>query len=392
MVTLFGRTLTRAALQRQVGTTGQIFGVTLTELADGPARGVRALEFRTGGGLLFSVLVDRSMDIGRLEHRGVPLAWQSGTGFRAPWFHDAADEAGQGFMRGFSGFLCTCGLDHIRQPESGPADHFAMPSRRAIDYPLHGRGAFAPARLVGYGERWDGDECTLWCEGIVTQAQVMGEHLTLTRRIEARADGASFTIRDGVRNEGFARTPHMLLYHINLGWPLLDEGARFRAPVRATLAANHPREAQRGGYRTQSGPEAAFVQQVFGHDAVADRAGRVPAALINDRLGLGVVVDYPHAAFPCLQQWQGFGEGLYGFGIEPATTHWGTRAHAAERGEIIWLAHGESRDYDTRIDVLEGAAAIAAFDARVDAIHPQLADERPPRIRQPLATAQASRS
>ncbi len=391
MVALFGRSLSRAALQRQVGSTAQIFGVTLTELADGPARGVRALEFRTGAGLLFSVLVDRSMDIGRLEFRGIPLAWQSGTGFRGPWFHDAMDEAGQGFTRGFSGFLCTCGFDHIRQPEAGPADHFPLPSRKTIDYPLHGRGALAPARLVGYGERWDDDDCTLWCEGVVAQVQVMGENLTLTRRVEAKADGTAFAIHDTVRNEGFSRTPHMLLYHINLGWPLLDEGARFRAPIRATLAANHPREAQRGGYRTQSGPQPRFAQQVFGHDAVPDGAGRVPSALINDRLGLGVVVDYPHAAFPCLQQWQGFDEGHYGFGIEPATSHWGTRAHAAENGEIIWLAHGESRVYDTRIAILDGAQAIAAFDARVDAIHPQLADERPARSRQPATTAQAPR-
>src|SRR5262249_54967701 len=142
------------------------------ELSDGAARGVRALEFRTGSGLFFTVLVDRSMDIGRLEHRGVPLAWQSGTGFRGPFLHDAADEAGGGFMRGFSGFLCTCGFDHIRQPDTGPADHFDMPLRKQMSYPLHGRGSLVPARLVGYGERWDGDDCTLWCEGVVAQVQV----------------------------------------------------------------------------------------------------------------------------------------------------------------------------------------------------------------------------
>ena len=130
-------------------------------------------------------------------------------------------------------------------------------------------------------------------------------------------------------------------------------------------------------------------------DGVGDLLGLIrrpkPAALINDRIGLGVVVDYPHAAFPCLQQWQGFGEGLYGFGIEPATSHWGTRADAARNGEIIWLAHGESRAYDTRVAILDGTPAIAAFDARVDAIHPQLADERPLRTRQPVTTAQAPR-
>ena len=30
-------------------------------------------------------------------------------------------------------------------------------------------------------------------------------------------------------NDGFDRTPHMFLYHCNLGWQLLDEGAEFQA-------------------------------------------------------------------------------------------------------------------------------------------------------------------
>ncbi|MBM3523075.1 MAG: DUF4432 family protein [Alphaproteobacteria bacterium] len=383
MPRLFGRDLTRRALERQVGARGQVFGVTLVEHTDGPERGVRTLEFRSGGGLFFTVNVDRSMDIGRLEHRGVPLAWQSGTGFRSPWLQVPMEDDGSGFMRGFSGFLCTCGLDHMRQPDSGSAGHFDMPSRKRVDYPLHGRGALAPGRLAGYGERWDGDECTLWCEGVVMQVQVAGEHLALTRRIEAKVGGSALVIRDRVLNEGFARTPHMLLYHINLGWPLLDEGARFRAPVRAVNAANIGADIQAGGYRTQSAPMTRFVPQVFDHDMVADREGRVPAALINDRLGLGLVVDYELAKFRCLQQWQSYGEGLYVMGIEPCTTHWGSRTQAEERGEIVWLEHGEMRDYETRIDVVEGSAAIAALEARIDAIHPQLAAEAPPRVRQP---------
>ena len=36
-----------------------------------------------------------------------------------------------------------------------------------------------PARLTGYGETWDGDECVLWAEGIVQQSAVFGEDLHL---------------------------------------------------------------------------------------------------------------------------------------------------------------------------------------------------------------------
>jgi hypothetical protein len=286
-------------------------------------------------------------------------------------------------MRGFSGLLCTCGLDHIRQPDRGSADHFDLPLRREIQYPMHGRGAFQPATLRGYGERWEGDECHLWCEGTVVQAQVLGEHLTLTRRIEARVGGASVEITDTVTNEGFAATPHMLLYHINLGWPLLDEGARMVAPVTAIRSANMPPSVQQSGYRVQPGPMPGHVQQVFDLEVVSEAGGLVPVALVNDRLALGFSLEFDARAFRCLQQWQAFGEGVYGFGLEPATSHWGSRADAERAGEVIWLAHRESRTYRSRLGVLGDEAALRDHERRVGAIAPQLQDGFAPRTAQP---------
>ncbi len=379
MPTIYGQKLTRLEFERRVGATRQIAGIELATLDDGAQRGVRTLEFRTGGGLDFQVLVDRTMDIGRFDYRGVPFAWQSATGFRNPALIDQEGEGGTGFMRGFSGLFCTCGFDHVRQPDKGAAGHFDLPLRKEISYPMHGRGSFQPARLDGYGEEWRGDECTLWCQGTVGQVQVMGEALEFVRRIEVDVGSVDVRVVDMVTNRGFSRTPHMLLYHINVGWPLLEAGARFCAPVKGTYAANVPRESQQAGWRTQADPMQRFVQQVFDHEAVADPGGRIPVALVNDRIGLGFLVDYDARQFICLQQWQAFGEGVYGFGIEPATTRWGNRADAERRDEIVWLEHGESRTYSTTLSVLHGAADIAALDARIEAIHPISRDEFPVR-------------
>ncbi len=75
MPELFGKTWSRDELLRRVGRLGQIAGVRLVELGDGAERGVRVLEFRTGTGFEFDVVVDRAFDIGRCELRGAPLAW-----------------------------------------------------------------------------------------------------------------------------------------------------------------------------------------------------------------------------------------------------------------------------------------------------------------------------
>jgi hypothetical protein len=44
------------------------------------------------------------------------------------------------------------------------------------------------------------------------------------------------------------------------------------------------------------------------------------------------------------------------------------------RGELVFLGHGETRSYRTRLSVLDGAAAIAAARRDIEALHPPLAD------------------
>ena len=123
------------------------------------------LEFRTGSGLRFTVLVDRAMDIAEVEHKGRAIGWHSPTGFRHPGLHDAEGEAGLGWARSFSGFLVTCGLDHTLGPEEVSAESYGYPHRKTIRQVLHGRLTGIPARLTGYGESWSGNNCTLWAEG-----------------------------------------------------------------------------------------------------------------------------------------------------------------------------------------------------------------------------------
>src|SRR6516225_9212904 len=104
MTLLFGRQWTREELEARFGVLGQVAGVSLVTLSDGAERGVRALLFRTGSGLEFWVLVDRTFDVAKCNFRGIELGWHSPVGIRAPWFHEVNDESGASFLRSFSGF------------------------------------------------------------------------------------------------------------------------------------------------------------------------------------------------------------------------------------------------------------------------------------------------
>lgn len=377
---LYGRRLTRAEIAAHAGALAQFGGVRLFTLGDGAERGVRMLEFRTGSGLRFTVAVDRAFDIAELEHAGRAVGWQSPTGFRHPAFFDYEGEDGLGPMRSFSGFLVTCGLDHMLGPEEVDGAHYNYPRRRTVRHGLHGRLPGTPARLSGYGERWEGDRCILWAEGVVAQAAMFGEVLHLHRRIEADLGGDEIRLSDRVVNAGSTETPHMLLYHVNIGHPVLDEGARYLAPIREVLWASHAAayRAQETGYRVMRGPQARFAEQVWEHEMAADAAGEVTVALVNDRIGLGLAVTARQEELPCAYQWQNLQARQYVLGIEPATHHvLGERA-ARERGEMIWLAPDEERSYRLRFRILDGAAAIGRTEAAIRAVCPQPEEDFPP--------------
>jgi hypothetical protein len=124
-------------------------------------------------------------------------------------------------------------------------------------------------------------------------------------------------------------------------------------------------------------PRQNFREQVWEHETAADAAGLVPVALVNDRIGLGFEVETRKHQLPCLYEWQNFQAGNYALGIEPSTHHVLGDAAARERGEMIWLEHGDSRAYDATFRVLDGAGQIAAAERRIRAIAEQPDDEYP---------------
>ncbi|WP_349262383.1 aldose 1-epimerase family protein [Geminicoccus sp.] len=380
MVALYGRTMSRRDVAAHAGSLSQFAGVRLMTLGDGVERGVRMLEFRTGTGLRFTVLVDRALDVADCELNGMAIGWHSPTGFRHPGLHEYEGEGGLAWLRSFSGLLVTCGLDHILFMDEEPAGHFVYGPRKSVSHSIHGRVSTIPARLTGYGEQWDGDACTLWCEGIVQQAAVFGEDLHLIRRIEAIVGTNEIRIRDRVVNHGFYRTPHMYCYHINVGHPVLAEGSRYLAPITDVVWAGHAGESyrkQQVGYRTLPGPKENFHEQVWQHELATGRDGRTSVALVNDGLGIGFEVDVDKEQFPCMFEWQNLQAGQYALGLEPSTNHVLGHGYAREKGELIWLEHGQERTYDTVLRVLDGKDAIAAAEQRITGLAVQPAEDYP---------------
>jgi len=359
---LYGGALSGAELRRRVGHLSQVGGVRLLTSDNGPSRGVRLVEFRTGTGLSFEIGVDRGFDVGRADYRGASLAWMPPTLMPGPWYFE--DQSGFGWLRaGLGGFNNTCGLLHIGNPETADVGHYNFPARPTDRYGVHDRAALIPAELVSLGERWEGERCILEAVGKVTQAQTYGETLVMTRTYRAELGGSWFTMEDVVENRGFLPVEHMLLYHINIGYPFVDDGAELIAPVAGppnllfgTADVNDP-----ASWSRFIAPQRNWVQQTFEHRMQPDAEGMVEVAIFNPRLfgGTGVSVRYDHHVLPNYIEWRMMGEGQYAVGIEPCTNGFGREAVKAA-GELIVLAPGESRAYRTRVAVI-GADEAAAL-------------------------------
>lgn len=364
---LFGKHYTRSELMRHIGHISQVGGVQLLASEDGPSRGVRYLDFRTGTGFNFKVAIERGMDVGYCDYKGTSLAWIPATMLPAPWYFEGQDAFGW-LRTALGGLNTSAGMIHIGNPETDDVSHYNFPARPKETYGVHDRMAMIPGQLMRYGERWEGDECILEAEGRVVQAQAYGENLVLTRRYTARLGESRFFMHDEIENAGFLPTVHMLLYHMNIGFPIVDDGSEFVAPVTKPPAIPDGLPVgDANEYSRFIAPQKDWLLQGFELDMAAEPDGSVPVAIINPRLGAGgqgLYVVYNRRQFPVYLEWRMMGEGQYAVGIEPCTNTFG-REIVRKSGQLITLQPGEKRVYDIEVGVLDGASAVQSFRERV---------------------------
>ncbi len=230
MAYVYGKNYSRAELLARVGDISQIARVKPYRLIEGLEDGVFALDVTTGSGLDFTVLASRGMDISSANYNGRSLAWRSATTDTHPAYFDHEGENGRGWLRGFyGGLVVTCGLTYAG----------ANGEDQGQQYGLHGRISNLPATNVAWEGHWEGDEYLFTISGKVREATVFGENLQLTRVITAKLGEKRLFLRDTVENMGAKPSEHMMLYHINIGFPAVSDSARLIAP---TLAAQ-PRDA-----------------------------------------------------------------------------------------------------------------------------------------------------
>jgi hypothetical protein len=363
--------LSRREVLRRVGSLAQLGGVQLMAYEEGHARGTRALEFRTGSGFRFVVEPDRGFDVGFAEHQGTGLCWMPSKGLAGPWYYETDLDDYAWLRVGLGGLFNTAGLVSMGTPQTVPTDSFGFTQRMTARFGTHDRIAVTPASTFAHGQRWEGDRCHLWAEGTVRQEIAYGEHLVLERRYETEIGASAVRITDAVTNEGWFETPHQLLYHFNLGFPLLGDGAEVVAattgdPDDLSFSTKDGEGPDPSRWRRVTDPVEGFTHEGYIVPMRADEEGWVSVALVNPSLrpeigGLGVYLRYDARTLPVYVAWRMMREGLYAIGFEPSTTPFGETRDLIAQGYPLMMAPGERREYRLEFGVLAGSEAIEAF-------------------------------
>lgn len=304
-------------IRRKTGHLDQAAFVRPVMYTCGRARGLEALQFYNGV-LDMTVLKDRCMDIGDMRYKGLNMAFLSKTGLALP-MPSGIDWVTEEQSNLIGGFMFTCGLSNAG----------AMCEIDGVKYPFHGQIHLAPAEYCHYGVSGEGKTLLLYAEGRMREAVLQGRNLSMTRRVETHLFQPGFTIRDHIVNEGFSKEPVLLLYHINLGWPLVDEGTRIVIPSSKT------RKERMGS------PADICGELVLAHDALPDADGKIVCRVENEDLKIGMTLKYSKDALPSLGEWRSEAAGDYVAGLEPGICGVEGRAELLKTGKARYLSPGE---------------------------------------------------
>ena len=331
---------------KYVGDLSQVLGVKDYTLNGGKAQGVRAIDVKNGAGLEFTILPDRGMDIAWLTCQGVNLSYISKTGIVAPQYYN---EDGTGPLRSFeAGFMVTCGLMNVGTPCEENGEKFGQ----------HGRISNTPAENVSTGVAWEQGKPVIKVAGKMREARLFGENLTLSREIICQCGANRFSIEDTIENDGFRVEALMLLYHFNLGYPLLDENAVLYAPTKLIRPRDTEAATGTGAHHLFQKPTPAYKEQVFYHDLKTDADGNTCAALLNQDLEMGLAIRFNKKQLFNLTQWKQMGEGEYALGLEPGNCYVEGRLDARNKGILETLDPGERRMFKLEIEIIQGEAGM----------------------------------
>lgn len=322
-----------------VGHDSQLYGIEEHRLIGGKGDGIRLLEINNGKGLELTVSPDRNSDISRLRYKGIGMNYMSPCGYVAPAYYDSI---GTNFLKSFTcGFLTTCGLQAVGSPCTDNGE----------DLPLHGSIANTPVEQIFWKE--ENDE--LVTESVTKDEAIFSRKLRLTRRIHVSLKENSFVVDDTIENTGDRHEPVEILYHMNMGYPLLDEDSVVIIPSKEVRARDAHAQEDIANWMHMEKPQAGYQERCYYH-TFPDQNGY--AAIWQPKIQAGLAITYDTSVLDGFVEWKMMGVRDYVLGLECGNCYPDGRDVMRRTGMLKFIDPGEKMHYAVKITMLDEKPAL----------------------------------
>ncbi|MBU6277048.1 MAG: aldose 1-epimerase family protein [Planctomycetes bacterium] len=308
------------------------------------------------------VLPDRGLGIWKAWSGPTELGWQSPVaGPVHPRGVPLTEPSGLGWLDGFDELVARCGLVSNGAPDFDTSGH--------LRHPLHGRIANLPAHHLDV--TLDEATNTITLTGAVDETRFLVHALRLTTSLTVRADRPRISWCDTVKNISERPATMQLLYHVNLGPPLLAPGAEVVAAVEELAPRDAAAAADVPAWNRYDAPRAGRGEDVHLARLKPDANGRATALLVAPGGGRAAALSWTAATLPCFTLWKNQGGLADGYvtGLEPGTNFPNPRSFEETQGRVVPLAPNASATFDLALELLTGDA-IAAERRRIESLVP----------------------
>lgn len=315
-------------INKYIGHQSQLLGVEEHRLIGGKKDGMRILEVKNGLGLEMTISLDRGGDISRLNYKGNNIGYFSPCGYVHPSYYD---DKGNGFLKSFTaGFLTTCGLAAVGTPCIDNGD----------ELPLHGTINNTPVEEYHYDIN---DKKIIIFETIIDEV-IFSHKLILERKISVSLLENSFEIEDKILNRGDKEYPAMILYHINIGYPLLSEKSELIISSNAVKGRTPLADKELNQWNKIIPPTDGYEERCYYHYFNNESYAKISNKEINTCLK----ISFDKENLKYFTQWKMMGVRDYVLGLEPGNCHPDGRNKMREENKLTILKPNESVNYKVK--------------------------------------------
>ncbi len=320
-------------MNKYIGHANQLYGVEEMILCTGKGKGMKMLQVRNGSGLELMISADRCADIVKISFKGDNLSYFSPCGYVAPAYYE---KDGISFLKSFTaGFITTCGLTNVGNPCVDEGEEFG----------LHGGISNTPCDNIYHYIK--DDKIHICAE--IRDARMFSHNFILEREYVIPLFENVLEMTDTIKNIGSTTAPVQLLYHCNLGYPLLDESTQFTIPSIEVKGRDDYAEAHIADCLKTQKPEKGYQEMCFYHKM----EGIAKVSVYNPNIKKGLDMIYDTKELGCFTQWKLMGEYDYVMGIEPGNAHPDGRDVMRKNNTLEMLEPGKEKLSHLRFEFKE---------------------------------------